>query len=65
MNRCKSHRLTNLYPARAVALGSLYVVMEDRGLKITENVSGWVDRTASGKVDMEDFEEVIYELRRM
>lgn len=36
--------------------------MEDRGLRITEDVGDWVDHTTSGKVDLEDFEEVIHEL---
>ena len=65
MNRCKQYGLANRYPARAVALGCLYVVMEDRGLKITENLSDWVDHTTSGKVDTEDFEEVIHELKEI
>ena len=64
MARCKDYRLANLFPARAVALGCLYVVMEDRGLKITENVADWVDDITGGKVDMEDLEEVVQELRK-
>ncbi len=63
MDSCKNYQLANLFPARAVALGCLYVVMEDSRLKITDNLADWVDHTTSGKVDMEDFEEVVQNLR--
>lgn len=64
-NSCKNYQLANLFPARAVALGCLYAVLEDRGLKIRGNLVDWVDHTTSGRVDMEDFEEVIQELREV
>ncbi len=37
--RCQNYQLANLFPARAVAVGCLYLVMEDRGLRspVTEN----------------------------
>jgi len=60
---CKNYQLANLYPARAVALGCVYVVMEERGLRTTEGRKGWVDRISSRKVDVEDFEEVVEAVR--
>lgn len=65
MGSCKNYQLANLFPARAVALGCLYAVMDDRGLKITENLADWVDHTTSRRVDIEDFKEVIQELRKI
>jgi len=60
---CKNYRLANLFPARAVALGCLFVVMQERGLRITEGRTKWVDDISSRKVDYEDFEEVVEALR--
>lgn len=60
---CKNYQLANLYPARAVALGCLYVVMEERGLRTTEGRKAWVDGISSRKVDEEDFEEVVEAVR--
>lgn len=62
--RCKNYQLANLFPARAVALGCLYVVMEERGLRTANARQDWVDNTASGKVDNEDFEEIVEVLKR-
>ncbi|KAL8788119.1 MAG: hypothetical protein Q9213_001877 [Squamulea squamosa] len=61
----KNYELANLFPARAVALGVVYVVLEDRGLKVDIDVREWVKDVGSGKVDGEDFEEVIEILRKI
>ena len=61
--RCKNYQLANLFPARAVALGCLYAVMEERGLRTANVRNEWVDDIASRKVDNEDFEEVLEMLR--
>lgn len=61
---CKDYQLANLFPARAVALGCLYVVMEERGLRTSKARTEWVDDIASGKVDNDDFEEVVDVLNR-
>ena len=63
--RCKNYNLSNLFPARAVALGCVYKALQDRGLSIREDLRRWVDQITSGKVDLEDFEEVIEELRKI
>ena len=60
--RCKNYNLSNLFPSRAVALGCIYTVLQDRGLRITEELPQWVDGITSGKVDLEDFKEVLEEL---
>ena len=57
--RCKNYQLANLYPARAVALGCLFIVVQDRGLRSLLDKDRWVDGIASRKVDVEDFDEVI------
>ena len=63
LQRCKNYQLANLFPARAVALGCLYAVMEERGLRTANERIEWVDEIASRKVDKEDFEEVLEMLR--
>ena len=63
-NSCKNYQLANLFPARAVAVGCVWVVMAERGLKVEEDIRKWVDGITSGKVDLGDFEEVLEELRK-
>lgn len=64
ISACKNYQLTNFFPARAVALGCLYVVMEERGLRTANARKEWVDDIASRKVDNEDFEEIVEVLKR-
>ncbi|KAL8803166.1 MAG: hypothetical protein Q9182_003338 [Xanthomendoza sp. 2 TL-2023] len=64
LDACKSYDLSNLFPARAVALGVVLVVLGERGLRIERDVKDWVLDVGSGKVDVEDFEEVIEILRK-
>lgn len=63
-HRCKNYRLANFFPARAVAAGCLFVVLTARGLQIPASRELWLDDITSGKVDIEDFDEVLVELRR-
>ncbi|KAL8904926.1 MAG: hypothetical protein Q9207_002956 [Kuettlingeria erythrocarpa] len=56
---CKDYQLANLFPTRAVALGVVYTVLEDRELRIEMQPREWVKDVGSGKVDHEDFEEVV------
>ncbi|KAL6717408.1 hypothetical protein ACLMJK_005323 [Lecanora helva] len=56
---CKNYQLANLYPARAVALGCVFVVMEDRGLATVRDKREWTNAICGRKVDFDDFEEVI------
>lgn len=62
--RCRNYELANLFSARAVALGAVYVVLEASRLRIEQGVSEWVKDIGSGKVDNEDFEEVVAILRK-
>lgn len=57
--RCKDYGLANLFPPRAVALGVMYVVLGEKGLTVRTDVREWVKEVGSGKVDGEDFEEVV------
>ena len=61
--RCKNYQLANFFPARAIALGCLYAVMEERGLRTASDQNEWVNDISSRKVDKEDFEEVLDILR--
>ncbi|KAL9039280.1 MAG: hypothetical protein Q9214_004940, partial [Letrouitia sp. 1 TL-2023] len=66
--RCKSYQLANLYPSRAVALGCVYTTMRAQGLLSAgagEDPTSWVRDIGSGKVDVEDFAEVVEELGRL
>lgn len=62
--RCKDYQLANLFPARAVALGVVCTILEDRGLRIRMQQREWVKDVGSGKVDHEDFEEVVEILKK-
>lgn len=61
MSSSKNYQLANFFPARAVAVGCLYMVLKKRGM-LVHNRDRWVDHITSGKVDVEDFEEVLEEL---
>ncbi|CAL8580337.1 hypothetical protein XPA_006065 [Xanthoria parietina] len=63
VDACRNYELANLFPARAVALGAVYVSLEASRLRIEQGVSEWVKDIGSGKVDKEDFEEVVAILR--
>lgn len=45
-------------------MGVVYVVLEEKRLRIEKDVQEWVKDIGSGKVDSEDFEEVIEILRK-
>ncbi|KAI4215765.1 MAG: hypothetical protein LQ351_001752 [Letrouitia transgressa] len=62
---CKSYQLANHYPARAVALGCVYTTLRAKGLLSADDPTAWVRDIGSGKVDVEDFAEVVEELRRL
>ena len=62
-HRCKLYQLANLFPARAVALACVQVVLEGRGLSVAEDTKQWVRNVSSGRVDLEDLEEAVEGLR--
>lgn len=63
-DRYKNYHLANFFPARVVAAGCLHRVMRRRGLSV-ENRDQWVSNITGGKVDSEDFEEVLFELGKI
>ena len=76
IDACKDAQLANYFPARAVAVACLYVVLGERGiqiggalgergLQIGGAVDEWVQSITSGKVDSEDFEEAVAALKRL
>ena len=65
--RCKNYEVAEFYPARAVAIVSLFLAMDERGLSVgegTQELQVWIDDTSGGKVDAEDFWEVVGLLRK-
>lgn len=61
---CKNERVGVMFPSRTVALGCIWVVLEERGLVTEKKASeGWVDEIGGGKVSWEDWEDVVKELR--
>ena len=62
---CKNFQLANLYPARALTIACLYVILEERGLQIEESAEEWVQNITSRKVDQEDFTEIVAALKRL
>ena len=65
MTRCMSYDLANLYPARAVAAGCVWLTMEERGWRTGLETRKWLDRITSGKVDVEDLQEILGQLRML
>ena len=61
LHRCRNYQLANLFPPRAVALACLYKALELKGLIVKEMAAEWTDHISSGKVDVEDLEELISE----
>ena len=65
--RCKNYEVAEFYPARAVAIASLFLAMDERGLSVGEGkqeLQVWIDDVSGGKVDIEDFWEVVGLLRK-
>ena len=60
---CKYYQIVNFFPARAIALGSLYVTLLENGLNIPVDVGQWTKEISGRKVDFEDFEEIIQLLK--
>lgn len=47
-----------------MALACVYEALNERGLTVKEDMVEWVDHISSGKVDLEDFEEVVLEIQK-
>lgn len=62
--RCKNYQLATLFPARTVALGVVWTVLAETGLKMEREVGEWVKDIGSRKVDVEDFEDVVEVLKK-
>ena len=63
MISCKNYKLANLFPPRDVALGCVFLTLEEAGLIIGPPLDAWINDISSGKVDVEDFKEVAVTLR--
>ena len=47
-----------------MALGCVYEALNEKGLTVKEDIAEWVDHISSGKVDLEDLEEVTLEIQK-
>ncbi|OCL06149.1 hypothetical protein AOQ84DRAFT_83055 [Glonium stellatum] len=56
---CKNYQLSNFFPARALAAACVYVTFQDYGFNVGGDRSTWLEEVTSGKVDIEDFDEVL------
>ena len=65
IDACKNMQLAGFFPARAVAAASLFVVLEDRGLRLEESINEWVQRVTNRRVDKEDFDEAVAIVRTL
>ena len=63
MISCKNYKLANLFPPRDVALGCVFLALEEAGLTIRLPFDAWINEISSGKVDIDDFKEVTAILR--
>ena len=60
----KKEGMVDLFPARVVAVGALFVGLKKKGMHLTHEdessrLRDWVDEVTSGKVEFEDFEELV------
>ncbi|KAI9777348.1 MAG: Cyclin- protein fam58a [Geoglossum umbratile] len=60
----QNYQLANFFPARTIAAACLYVTLQSKGLRVTQTVEVWLEEVTSGRVDAEDFYDVIAELER-
>jgi len=61
----KSYRLVNLFPARTVAVACFYLCVQQQGIKIPLPLGIWIKRLAGERVEYEDFEEAVEEIRSL
>lgn len=74
VDACKNYRLANFFPARAIMAGCLHLVLQQRQTRLLDDggtsasnkdKARWLDDITSGKVDAEDFDEALEELRKL
>ncbi|KAH0565957.1 hypothetical protein GP486_000649 [Trichoglossum hirsutum] len=61
----QSYQLANYFPARAIAAACLYVTLREKGLRVKQSVESWLEEVTNGRVDAEDFYDVIAELEQI
>lgn len=64
VDACKDFQFANYFPPRATAVACLYVVFGAKGLHVRGIAERWVYDITSGKVDKEDFDEIVAALRK-
>ena len=57
--------MANLYPARAIAAACLYDTLQRRQVGLSGPVDDWLDEVTGGKVEREDFDEILAELTNL
>lgn len=63
MTRCKNYSLAILYPPRALAAGCVWSVLEKREWSGGPETGKWLDKVTGRKVDVEDFQEIVQQLK--
>lgn len=63
MTRCKNYGLANSYPTRALAAGCVWSVLEKREWSGGPEMGKWLDKVTGGKVDAEDLQEIVQQLK--
>lgn len=61
----RSYRLVNYFSPRAVAVACLWVCATDCGLDLPADREPWVRRVTADKVDLEDFEDAVKDIREL
>jgi hypothetical protein len=64
LNRLQNYQLANYFPARTIAAACFYMTLREKGLRVTQNVDYWLEEVTSGRVDVEDFHDVVVELEQ-
>ncbi|KAI9697305.1 MAG: hypothetical protein M1836_004869 [Candelina mexicana] len=65
LKACANARLSNLFPARAIAAACLYQTLNEGGMQGTMDVRGWLREVTNDRVDLDDFDEILNELKRV
>src|SRR5438034_5568668 len=63
-NRLQNYQLANYFPARAIAAACLHVTLREKGLRVTQSVGCWLEEVTGGRVDAEDFYDIVAELEQ-
>jgi len=61
----KTYRLVNLFPPKTVATAVVYVCLEEMEVKLPVERAEWVRKLTGDRVEFEDFEEAVEDVRAL